>query len=104
MARTDGAAPPHPFMTSISSARDVAFNAGPFRDGLRPEGATAMRPRQQGRSNAPTQAWRKARLEYAAVDPRFDAMPIAPGRLPRHLLATFDASKKTPTANLRTHP
>jgi putative endonuclease len=54
--------------------------------------AWAVTPRQQQRIVNAAQAWLAAHPEYAELEMRFDAMLIAPGRLPRHLLAAFDAS------------
>lgn len=54
--------------------------------------AYAVTPRQQGRIIAAAQAWLMAHPEHAEYELRFDAMLIAPRRLPRHLLAAFDAS------------
>ena len=56
------------------------------------EAAYAVTPRQQARIIDAAQAWLMAHPEHADFDLRFDAMLIAPGRLPRHLLAAFDAS------------
>ena len=56
------------------------------------EAAYAVTPRQQARIIAAAQAWLMAHPEHANFDMRFDAMLIAPRRLPRHLLAAFDAS------------
>jgi putative endonuclease len=56
------------------------------------EAAYAVTPRQQARIIAAAQAWLMAHPEHADFDLRFDAMLIAPRRLPRHLLAAFDAS------------
>jgi putative endonuclease len=56
------------------------------------EAAYAVTPRQQQRIIEAAQAWLMAHPEHAEFDLRFDAMLIAPGRLPRHLLAAFDAS------------
>ncbi|HLX15162.1 MAG TPA: YraN family protein [Bradyrhizobium sp.] len=56
------------------------------------EAAYAVTPRQQARIIAAAQAWLMAHPEHAEYDLRFDAMLIAPRRLPRHLLAAFDAS------------
>jgi putative endonuclease len=54
--------------------------------------AFAVTPRQQGRIIDAAQAWLATHPEHANFDLRFDAMLIAPRRLPRHLLAAFDAS------------
>ena len=59
------------------------------------EAAYAVTPRQQARIINAAQAWLKladAHPEHAEFELRFDAMLIAPRRLPRHLLAAFDAS------------
>jgi putative endonuclease len=56
------------------------------------EAAYAVTPRQQQRIIAAAQAWLMAHPEHAEFDLRFDAVLIAPRRLPRHLLAAFDAS------------
>src|SRR3954471_22068710 len=54
--------------------------------------AYAVTPRQQARIIEAAQAWLMAHPEHAEFDLRFDAMLMAPRRLPRHLLAAFDAS------------
>ena len=56
------------------------------------DAAFAITPRQQARIIDAAQAWLAARPEYAEFELRFDAILIAPRRLPRHLLAAFDAS------------
>jgi putative endonuclease len=56
------------------------------------EAAYAVTPRQQQRIIDAAQAWLMAHPEHAELELRFDAMLIAPRRLPRHLLAAFDAS------------
>jgi putative endonuclease len=56
------------------------------------EAAYAVTPRQQARIIAAAQAWLMAHPEHADFELRFDAMLIAPRRLPRHLIAAFDAS------------
>jgi len=56
------------------------------------EAAYAITPRQQGRIVNAAQAWLMAHPEHAEFELRFDAILIAPRRLPRHLLAAFDAS------------
>ena len=56
------------------------------------EAAYAVTPRQQQRIVEAAQAWLMAHPEHADFELRFDAMLIAPRRLPRHLLAAFDAS------------
>ena len=54
--------------------------------------AYAVTPRQQQRIINAAQGWLMTHPEHAEFDLRFDAMLIAPKRLPRHLLAAFDAS------------
>jgi putative endonuclease len=56
------------------------------------EAAYAVTPRQQQRIIAAAQAWLMAHPEHVEFEMRFDAVLIAPKRLPRHLLAAFDAS------------
>jgi putative endonuclease len=56
------------------------------------DAAYAVTPRQQRRIIEAAQAWLMVHPEHADFDLRFDAMLIAPRRLPRHVLAAFDAS------------
>jgi putative endonuclease len=56
------------------------------------DAAYAVTARQQRRIIDAAQAWLMAHPEHAEFELRFDAMLIAPRRLPRHLLAAFDAS------------
>src|SRR6476620_10559330 len=56
------------------------------------EAAYAVTPRQQQRIIDAAQGWLMAHPEHADFELRFDAMLIAPRRLPRHLLAAFDTS------------
>ena len=56
------------------------------------DAAYAVTQRQQRRIIDAAQAWLMAHPEHAEFELRFDAMLIAPRRLPRHLLAAFDAS------------
>jgi putative endonuclease len=56
------------------------------------DAAYAVTARQQARIIDAAQAWLTAHPEHADFELRFDAMLIAPRRLPRHLLAAFDAS------------
>jgi putative endonuclease len=56
------------------------------------DAAYAVTPRQQRRIIDAAQAWLMTHPEHAEFELRFDAMLIAPRRLPRHLLAAFDAS------------
>jgi putative endonuclease len=56
------------------------------------DAAYAVTARQQARIIDAAQGWLMAHPEHAEYELRFDAMLIAPRRLPRHLLAAFDAS------------
>ena len=56
------------------------------------DAAFAVTPHQQGRIINAAEAWLAANPQYAEFELRFDAILIAPRRLPRHLLAAFDAS------------
>lgn len=57
------------------------------------EAAYAITKVQQQRIVAAAEAWLARHPQYANDDLRFDAMLIAPGRLPKHLVAAFDATK-----------
>ena len=56
------------------------------------EAAYAVTARQQQRIITTAQAWLMVHPEHSDFELRFDAILIAPRRLPRHLLAAFDAS------------
>lgn len=56
------------------------------------DAAYAVTQRQQQRIIRAAQAWLMSNPEHATFEFRFDAMLIAPRRLPRHLLGAFDAS------------
>jgi putative endonuclease len=56
------------------------------------DAAYAVTPRQQAFIIAAAQIWLMAHPEHDGYDLRFDAMLIAPRRLPRHVLSAFDAS------------
>ena len=56
------------------------------------DAAYAVTPRQQQRIIDAAQVWLMAHPEHADFELRFDAVLIAPRRMPRHLLAAFDAS------------
>ena len=73
MAKPEDAASPGKPAKPASPARLAAFQTG-----LSAEARAAT--------------WLMAHPEHAEFDLRFDAMLIAPRRLPRHLLAAFDAS------------
>jgi putative endonuclease len=55
------------------------------------DAAWAVLPRQQRRIVAAAEAWLAAHPEHAGYDLRFDAVLVAPGRLPQHLVAAFEA-------------
>ncbi|HET9903653.1 MAG TPA: YraN family protein [Xanthobacteraceae bacterium] len=56
------------------------------------DAAWSVQPRQRARIVAAAEAWLAAHPEHAACDMRFDAVLVAPRRLPRHIPAAFDAS------------
>ncbi|MGP9813079.1 YraN family protein [Rhodopseudomonas sp. NSM] len=56
------------------------------------DAAYAVTPRQQQRIIAAAEAWLAAHPDHAAFELRFDALLVAPKRLPQHLPAAFDAS------------
>lgn len=56
------------------------------------DAAYAVTPRQQQRIINSAQGWLMTHPEHAEFEMRFDAVLIAPRRLPRHLQAAFDAS------------
>jgi putative endonuclease len=83
---------PHGEIDIVARKRSlVAFVEVKARASL-DEAAYAVTPRQQQRIIAAASAWLMAHPEHAEFELRFDAMLIAPRRLPRHLLAAFDAS------------
>lgn len=53
--------------------------------------AEAVLPKQRKRITAAAEAWLAAHPEHMSHDLRFDAVLIAPKRLPRHIEAAFDA-------------
>ena len=83
---------PHGEIDLIARRRNlVAFIEVKARATL-DEAAFAVTPRQQQRIIDAAQGWLMAHPEHADFELRFDAILIAPRRLPRHLLAAFDAS------------
>jgi putative endonuclease len=52
--------------------------------------AEAVLPRQKKRIIAAAEAWLAAHPEHAGYDIRFDAILVAPGKLPRHIEAAFE--------------
>ena len=76
----------------VAKKRDlVAFVEVKARASL-DDAAYAVTPRQQARIVNAAQAWLMTHPDHAEFELRFDAILIAPRRLPRHLLAAFDAS------------
>lgn len=56
------------------------------------DAAYAVTPQQQRRIVAAAEAWLAQNPQYERHEMRFDAILVAPGSLPRHLTAAFDAS------------
>ena len=52
--------------------------------------AESVLPRQKKRIIAAAEAWLAAHPEHAGYDMRFDAVLIAPGRLPQHIASAFE--------------
>src|SRR6201996_356469 len=83
---------PHGEIDIVARKRDLlAFVEVKARASL-DDAAYAVTPRQQARIIAAAQGWMIAHPEHDGYDLRFDAMLIAPRRLPRHVLSAFDAS------------
>src|ERR1700742_2586331 len=83
---------PHGEIDIVARRRNlVAFVEVKARANL-DDAAYAVTPRQQARIIAAAQVWLMAHPEHEGYDLRFDAMLIAPRRLPRHVLSAFDAS------------
>jgi putative endonuclease len=55
------------------------------------DAAWAVLPRQQRRIVGAAEAWLAAHPEHAGYDVRFDAVLVAPRRLPQHIEAAFEA-------------
>ena len=55
------------------------------------DAAEAVTVRQRQRIAAGAEAWLAAHPEHAGYDMRFDAVLVAPGRLPKHVIAAFEA-------------
>jgi putative endonuclease len=53
--------------------------------------AESVLPRQRRRIIAAAEAWLAAHPEHAGYDMRFDAVLVAPGRMPRHVVSAFEA-------------
>ena len=56
------------------------------------DAAWSVTERQRARIVAAAEAWLAANSNAAIEDIRFDAVLVAPGRMPRHIPAAFDAS------------
>jgi len=56
------------------------------------DAAWSITPRQQRRIIAAAEAWLAQNPDGRIRDIRFDALLVAPGRIPRHIPAAFDAS------------
>jgi putative endonuclease len=56
------------------------------------DAAEAVTPRQRRRIIAAAEAWLAAHPDDVTRDIRFDVVLVAPGRIPQHLTAAFDAS------------
>ncbi|MDE1933390.1 YraN family protein [Bradyrhizobium sp.] len=83
---------PHGEIDLVARRRStIAFVEVKARDNL-DDAAYAVTPRQQARIIAAAQIWLMAHPEHDGYDLRFDAMLIAPRRLPHHVMAAFDAS------------
>jgi putative endonuclease len=57
------------------------------------DAAWSVTDRQQARIAAAAEIWLGAYPDKSIRDIRFDAMLVAPGRMPRHIPAAFDASR-----------
>jgi len=55
------------------------------------DAAWSVLPRQQRRIVGAAEAWLAAHPEHAGYDIRFDAVLVAPRRLPQHIEAAFEA-------------
>ncbi|WJR78395.1 YraN family protein [Bradyrhizobium sp. NP1] len=83
---------PHGEIDIVAKRRDLlAFVEVKARASL-DDAAFAVTPRQQMRIVNAAQIWLAAHPDHANFELRFDAILIAPRRLPRHVLAAFDAS------------
>ncbi len=52
--------------------------------------AESVLPRQKRRIIAAAEAWLAAHPEHAGYDMRFDAVLMAPGKLPQHIVSAFE--------------
>ncbi len=72
--------------------RSLVFVEVKARD-LLDDAAEAVTPRQRQRIIGAAQAWLAGHPNDAACDIRFDAVLVAPRKLPRHIPAAFDTSR-----------
>ena len=56
------------------------------------DAAWSVTPRQRQRIAAAAEVWLAHNPDARIRDMRFDAMLVAPGRIPRHITAAFDTS------------
>ena len=56
------------------------------------DAAEAVVPRQRRRIIGAAEAWLASHPDDVNCDMRFDAVLVAPGKMPRHIVAAFDAS------------
>src|SRR5215475_1473253 len=56
------------------------------------EAAESVNERQRRRIAAAAEIWLAAHPDESILDIRFDAILVAPGRIPRHIPAAFDAT------------
>lgn len=57
------------------------------------DAAWSVTDRQRARIVAAAEAWLAVNPDHGFEDMRFDAVLVAPGRLPRHIPAAFDATR-----------
>lgn len=57
------------------------------------DAAWSVTERQRARIVAAAEAWLAANPDHGVEDMRFDAVLVAPGKLPRHVPAAFDATR-----------
>jgi len=55
------------------------------------QAAESVLMRQRRRIVAAAEAWLAAHPEHAGYDMRFDAVLVAPGRMPQHIVSAFEA-------------
>jgi putative endonuclease len=76
----------------IARRRDLLVFVEVKARGRIEDAAWSVTPRQRARIVATAEAWLARHAEHSACEMRFDAMLVAPGRMPHHLVAAFDAS------------